>query len=121
MRKATKTQVARKREIERRTPKIFGCAICGRLCGGSGHSAWPIFPDGICCDTCKENLPAPGPLDKCFKASGAEWARSGPRDQVRLAVAARVRDLCEVHFRRCRDVRLMAPALFIFISTFLCR
>jgi hypothetical protein len=63
MRKATKTQVARKGEIERRTPKIFGCAICSRLCGGSGHSAWPIFPDGICCDTCKESLPAPAHHD----------------------------------------------------------
>jgi hypothetical protein len=77
--KVTKAQAPRKAEIERSTPKIFGCTICGRLCGGSSHSAWPIFPNGICCDTCKETLPAPGPLDECFKASGKEWATRIPR------------------------------------------
>ena len=35
-----------------------------------------------------------------------ERPRAG--DQVRLAVAARIRDLCEVHTGRCRDVCLMA-------------
>jgi hypothetical protein len=74
MREATKVQAARKREIERSNPKIFSCVICARLCGGLGHSPWPIFPDGICCDTCKENLPAPAPPDECFKARGMEWA-----------------------------------------------
>ena len=42
--------------------------------GGSGHSAWPIIPDGICCDACKEDLPVPAPLDECFKGVGMEWA-----------------------------------------------
>jgi hypothetical protein len=77
MRKATTTQVARKCEIERSTLKIFGCAICGKLCRGPGHSAWPTtVHGGICCDSCKEDLPAPAPLEECFKAWGIEWATS---------------------------------------------
>jgi hypothetical protein len=63
-----------KRENERGKHKIFGCVVCDRLCGGSGHPAGPIFPDGICCDTCKENLRVPAAQDECFKASGAESA-----------------------------------------------
>jgi hypothetical protein len=74
MHKAAKAQVAGKSDIERSKPRIFGCAICSRLCGGSGHSVWPIIPDGICCDVCKEDLPVPAPLDECFKAWGMEWA-----------------------------------------------
>jgi hypothetical protein len=45
-----KAQVADRRDIGRSKPRIFGRAICSRLCGGSGHSAWPIICDGICCD-----------------------------------------------------------------------
>jgi hypothetical protein len=74
MRRATKALAAHKVEIERSTPKIFGCAICGRLCAGSGHSAWPIFPDGVCCDSCYEQYVArPAPLRECLKAWGMEW------------------------------------------------
>jgi hypothetical protein len=58
---------------ERSTLRIFGCAICGKSCRGSGHSAWPIVPDGICCDKCNEDyIPAPAPLEECFRAWGWE-------------------------------------------------
>lgn len=55
--------------------KIFVCAICGNSCRGTGHSAWPTVPDGICCDSCYEQYGArPAPLEECFKAWGMEWA-----------------------------------------------
>jgi hypothetical protein len=40
--------------------------------------------------------------------AGPVRRRPHPRDQVGVAVAARVRHLCEVHFCRCPPIRLIA-------------
>jgi hypothetical protein len=42
------------------------------------------------------------------RVNGSCPRRPHPRDQAGLAMAARVRHLCEVHVCRCRAVRLIA-------------
>jgi hypothetical protein len=47
-------------------------------------------------------------LPRRRRSTGPIPRRAGARDLAGLAVAARIRDLREVHRRRCRDVRLTA-------------
>jgi len=43
-------------EIEKR------CCICGRLCGGRVHSAYPYKKQGSCCDACNQSYVIPAKL-----------------------------------------------------------
>jgi len=42
------------------------CCLCGREFDGYGNSAWPVRPEGRCCDECNFNKVLPARMDALF-------------------------------------------------------